>query len=74
MGRGFAWLDAGTHESMLEASQFIATLERRQGFKIGCPEEIAWRQKWITDDQLTYIGKILGKSPYGQYLTHLLEV
>lgn len=73
MGRGYAWLDAGTHESMLEASHFISTIERRQGFKVACPEEIAWRQKWITDDQLTNIGKTLAKSDYGQYLTRLLD-
>lgn len=73
MGRGFAWLDTGTHESMLEASHFISTIERRQGFKVACPEEIAWRQKWIDDQQLEKAGKLLAKSGYGQYLLDLLN-
>ena len=73
MGRGYAWLDTGTHESMLEASHFIATLERRQGFKVACPEEIAWRQKWISDEQMEQCGRELSKSPYGQYLLELLR-
>ncbi len=72
MGRGYAWLDTGTHESLLEAGQFIATLERRQGLKVACPEEVAWRQGWIDDAQLERNAVELGKSSYGQYLRGLL--
>lgn len=73
MGRGYAWLDTGTHESLLEAGQFIATLEHRQGLKIACPEEIAWRHQWIGGSQLERLAQPLIKSGYGQYLQRLLK-
>jgi len=72
MGRGYAWLDTGTHDSLLEAGQFIATLEKRQGLKVACPEEIAFRSGWITADQLAALAKPLLKNGYGQYLQKLL--
>ena len=73
MGRGYAWLDTGTHDSLLDAGQFIATLERRQGLKIACPEEIAWRSGWIGDAQLERLAQPLAKNGYGQYLMRLLK-
>ncbi|HEI9810586.1 TPA: glucose-1-phosphate thymidylyltransferase RfbA [Serratia marcescens] len=72
LGRGFAWLDTGTHDSLIEASQFIHTIEKRQGFKVACLEEIAYRKGWLTREQLTTEAKLLGKTLYGQYLSQLI--
>ena len=73
MGRGYAWLDTGTHESMLEAGQFIYTVEKRQGLKVAAPEEISWRNGWIDSEQLEKLAQGLGKSDYGNYLVRLLK-
>ena len=73
MGRGYAWLDTGTHETLLDASQFIATLENRQGLKVACPEEIAYRQQWIDAAQLEKLAQPLTKNGYGQYLLRVLK-
>lgn len=73
MGRGYAWLDTGTHESLLEAGQFVATIEKRQGLKIACPEEIAYRQGWIDANAVESLAAPLAKSGYGQYLLHMLS-
>ncbi len=74
MGRGFAWLDTGTHSSLLEAGNFVRTIETRQGLQVGCPEEIAWQLDWISDDQIREQAKAIGKSSYGRYLDSLLPV
>ena len=73
MGRGYAWLDTGTHESLVEASTFIETIEKRQGLRVSCPEEIAYFNGWIDDDQLRELARPLAKNGYGQYLLGLLE-
>ena len=73
MGRGYAWLDTGTHETLLSASQFIATLENRQGLKVACPEEIAYRQKWISAEQLEQLARPMSKNGYGLYLLGVLK-
>ena len=72
MGRGMAWLDTGTHESLLEASQYIETIERRQGLKIACPEEIAYRQGWVSADKIRELAQPMAKNGYGQYLLKML--
>ena len=73
MGRGYAWLDTGTHDSLLEAGQYIATIEKRQGLKVACPEEVAYRAGWISADQLTVLAQPLQKNGYGLYLNGILK-
>jgi glucose-1-phosphate thymidylyltransferase len=73
MGRGHAWLDTGTHESLIDASVFISTIEKRQGLKVSCPEEIAWRMGWIDNEALTRLAQPLAKNTYGQYLLGLMK-
>ncbi|HEY9145016.1 MAG TPA: sugar phosphate nucleotidyltransferase, partial [Arenimonas sp.] len=73
LGRGYAWLDTGTHQSLLEASTFIETIEARQGLRVCCPEEIAWTNGWISDAQLLELARPLAKNGYGQYLMSLAE-
>jgi glucose-1-phosphate thymidylyltransferase len=73
MARGMAWLDTGTHDSLLEAAHFVQTIEKRQGLKVGCPEEVAWRLGWIDDGALAKLAEPLAKTAYGNYLLSLLE-
>ena len=73
LGRGMAWLDTGTHDSLMEAGSFVETIEKRQGLKVCCPEEIAWRNRWIDEDALRALAEALGKNGYGRYLLDLLE-
>jgi glucose-1-phosphate thymidylyltransferase len=73
MGRGFVWLDTGTPDGLIDAADFVRTIEKRQGLKIGCPEEIAWRKGFIDADQLERLGQELGKSTYGRYVLGLLR-
>ncbi|WP_445427658.1 glucose-1-phosphate thymidylyltransferase RfbA [Alishewanella sp. HL-SH05] len=73
LGRGFAWLDTGTHESLLEAAQFVETLEKRQGYKVACLEEIAFNRGWLSKEQLEVTGKLMSKNSYGQYLLEVAE-
>ncbi|GAK22968.1 glucose-1-phosphate thymidylyltransferase [Vibrio sp. JCM 19052] len=73
LGRGFAWLDTGTHESLLEAAQFVETIEKRQGFKVACLEEIAFNNGWLTKEQVVVNANLMAKNSYGQYLTNLID-
>lgn len=73
LGRGFAWLDTGTHDSLIEAGSFVETVQKRQGMMVACPEEIAWRNGWLTDDELYHLGKKIEKNHYGKYLINLVK-
>ncbi len=73
LGRGYAWLDTGTHDSLVEATEFIRAIEKRQGQKVGCPEEVAFGQGWISADQVVALGEAMGKTEYGQYLKRLAK-
>ena len=73
LGRGNTWLDTGTYDSLHDASIYIRTLENRQGIKVGCPEEIAWRKDWITDENLKFLAKQYNKSGYGDYLLNIMK-
>ncbi|MHC5848175.1 sugar phosphate nucleotidyltransferase, partial [Streptococcus pyogenes] len=73
LGRGFAWLDTGTHDSLIEASQYVQTVEHRQGLKIACLEEIAWRNGWLTSEQLIQRARKLHKTDYGRYMFDLVK-
>ena len=73
LSRGTAWLDTGTHDSLCEAGTFVRTLEKRQGLKVGCPEEVAWRNGWINSNELEELAMSMSKSGYGNYLMKLLE-
>jgi glucose-1-phosphate thymidylyltransferase len=73
MGRGYAWLDTGTHDSLLEASEFVRTIQHRQGMQIACPEEIAWDQGWIDERRLRASAEAYGKTAYGRYLARLID-
>lgn len=73
LGRGYAWLDVGTHESLLEAHQFVQILEHRQGLKISCPEEIAYRKNWISAEQIEALAKPMLKNSYGKYLMNIIN-
>jgi glucose-1-phosphate thymidylyltransferase len=73
LGRGFAWLDTGTHDSLLEAAMFVETIEKRQGYKIACLEEIAWRNRWLSDEQLKQSARALSKNSYGDYLLEIIK-
>jgi glucose-1-phosphate thymidylyltransferase len=73
LGRGFAWLDTGTHESLLDAAMFVETIEKRQGYKIACLEEIAWNNNWLSSEQVMHAPSTLAKNSYGQYLANLID-